>query len=500
MEELEVLIKKQEQVEKDINIYQEHIDALSSSITNLKDKKQDFRYTYTVLKEEYDKVKDSENDADKQKAQELRDKMTETSVEYKNISNNLDSNTKDLDYIKEVLNLTETKNNNLKEQIANHPETKVVETTQLEKELQQKLSKAKDQKKKIEEGLNKEIKSISDIDHSLIDIIKNNPSYERYVKLLSKENEHLDSLENSNLDDKYKDELIAETKNKINSLESRQLAFAIDELRKESLKQDIIIDTAYDHIKELARSKVYAYDEIDSMRNGKVDQNSKDDKNDTGNDSDKDQDKDKDQDQNQEKNDKDNNTEKDNANDSSNQNNNKDKDENKNKKIDDDTETKAGKPAKRSFFKNIFSKASEIINKIKDRLPKSKAKKEQEQKEAEEKARKEQEQKEAEERARKEQEQKEAEEKAKKEQEQKEAEEKARKEQEQKEAEEKAKKEQEQKKYKNRHYDEHDFDDNEIYKKRVDEYLNNFEKKVKNAHKEAVRYREEHDFDDQNLN
>ena len=468
MEELEVLIKKQEEVEKDINSYESQIKALSSSITNLKDQKHDFRYKYKVLKEEYDKVKDSTNDADKQKAQELRDKMAKTSVEYKNISNNLDSETKDLDNIKEVLDFEKTKNDNLKEQIANHPETKVVETTQLEKELQQKLDKAKDQKKKIEEGLNKEIKSISDIDYSLIDIIKNNPSYERYVKLLSKENAHLYILYNSVLDDEYKNELIAETKNKINSLESRQLAFAIDELRKESLKQDIIIDTACDHIEKLARSKVVAYDEIDSMRNGKVDQNSKDDKNDTGNDSDKD----KDQDQNQEKNDKDNNTEKDNANDSSNQNNNKDKDEdeNKNKKIDDDTETKAGKPAKRSFFKNIFSKASEIINKIKDRLPKSKAKKEQEQKEAEERAKKEQEQKEAEERARKEQEQKEAEEKAKK--------------------------EQEQKKHKNRHYDEHDFDDNEIYKKRVDEYLNNFEKKVKNAHKEAVRYREEHDFDD----
>ena len=496
MEELEVLIKKQEEVEKDINSYESQIKALSSSITNLKDQKQDFRYTYTVLKEEYDKVKDSTNDADKQKAQELRDKMAETSVEYKNISNNLDSETKELDYIKEVLDFTKTKNDNLKEQIVNHPETKVVETTQLEKELQQKLDKAKKQKNEIEEGLNKEIKSIKDIDHSLIAIIENNPSYERYVNLLLEENEHLDSLEKSDLDDKFKDKHIEETKNKINSLKSRQLAFVIDELRKESLKQDIIIDTAYDHIKELARSKAVAYDEIDSMRNGKVDQNSKDDKNDTGNDSDKD----KDQDQNQEKNDKDNNTEKDNANDSSNQNNNKDEDENKNKKIDDDTETKAGKPAKRSFFKKIFSKASEIINKIKDRLPKSKAKKEQEQKEAEEKAKKEQEQKEAEEKARKEQEQKEAEEKAKKEQEQKEAEEKARKEQEQKEAEEKAKKEQEQKKYKNRHYDEHDFDDNEIYKKRVDEYLNNFEKKVKNAHKEAVRYREEHEFDDQNLN
>ena len=453
MEELEVLIKKQEQVEKDINDFESQIKALSSSITNLKDQKRDFRYTYKELKEEYDKVKDSQNDADKQKAQELRDKMAKTSVEYKNISNNLDSETKDLDNIKEALDFEKTKNDNLKEQIANHPETKVVETTQLEKELQQKLDKAKDQKKKIEEGLNKEIKSISDIDHSLIDIIKNNPSYKHYNKLLLDANLKLNNFIVKNVEQKYIDEV----GDRINSLKGRQLAFAIDELRKESLKQDIIIDTAHDHIKELTKSKSNAYDEIDSMRNGKVDQNSKDDKNDTGNDSDKDKDKDKDQDQNQEKNDKDNNTEKDNANDSSNQNNNKDKDDDKNKKIDDDTETKAGKPAKRSFFKKIFSKASEIINKIKDRLPKSKAKKEQEQKEAEEKAKKEQEQKEAEEKARK---------------------------------------EQEQKKYKNRHYDEHDFDDNEIYKKRVDEYLNNFEKKVKNAHEEAVRYREEHDFDD----
>ena len=407
MEELEVLIKKQEEVEKDINSYESQIKALSSSITNLKDQKHDFRYKYKELKEEYDKVKDSQNDADKQKAQELRDKMAKTSVEYKNISNNLDSETKDLDNIKEVLDFEKTKNDNLKEQIANHPETKVVETTQLEKELQQKLDKAKDQKKKIEEGLNKEIKSISDIDYSLIDIIKNNPSYERYVKLLSKENAHLYILYNSVLDDEYKNELIAETKNKINSLESRQLAFAIDELRKESLKQDVIIDTAYDHIEELTKSKTKAYNEINSMRNGKYDQDTKTDENSKNDKDDKGNDSDKDKDQNQEKNDKDNNTEKDNANDSSNQNNNKDKDDDKNKKIDDDTETKAGKPAKRSFFKKIFSKASEIINKIKDRLPKSKAKKEQEQKEAEEKARKEQEQKEAEEKAKKEQEQKE---------------------------------------------------------------------------------------------
>ena len=457
MEELEVLIKKQEQVEKDINDFESQIKVLSSSITDLKDQKQDFRYTYTVLKEEYDKVKDSQNDADKQKAQELRDKMAKTSVEYKNISNNLDSETKDLDNIKKALDFEKTKNDNLKEQIANHPETKVVETTQLEKELQQKLDKAKEQKNKIEEGLNKEIKSIADIDSSLIDIIKDNPSYKRYVDLLSEENSKLDDFKNKGVEQKYIDEI----EDKINSLKGRQLTSAIDELRKESLKQDVIIDNAHDHIKELTISRRDAYKEIDSMRNGKYDQDTKTDENSKNDKDDKGNDSDKDKDQNQEKNNKDNNTEKDNANDSSNQNNNKDEDENKNKKIDDDTETKAGKPAKRSFFKKIFSKASEIINKIKDRLPKSKAKKEQEQKEAEEKARKEQEQKEAEE---------------------------------------KAKKEQEQKKYKNRHYYEHDFDDNEIYKKRVDEYLNNFEKKVKNAHKEAVRYREEHDFDDQNLN
>ena len=457
MEELEVLIKKQEQVEKDINFYQEQIDAYSSNISNLEDKKIDLKITYKELIEEYDKVKDSENDTDKQRAQELRAKMAKTAIEYKDIQNNLISNEKSIADLKISSDFEKIKNDNLKEQIANHPQTKVVETTQLEKELQQKLSKAKEQKNKIEEGLNKEIKSIGDIDHSLIDIIKNNPSYKHYNELLSKANLKLYNFKNKGVEQKYIDEI----EDKINSLKGRQLTCAIDELRKESLKQDVIIDNAYDHIKELTISRTDAYKEIDSMRNGKYDQDTKTDENSKNDKDDKGNDSDKDKDQNQEKNDKDNNTEKDNANDSSNQNNNKDKDEdenkNKNKKIDDDTETKAGKPAKRSFFKNIFSKASEIINKIKDRLPKSKAKKEQEQKEAEEKARKEQEQKEAEE---------------------------------------KAKKEQEQKKHKNRHYDEHDFDDNEIYKKRVDEYLNNFEKKVKNAHKEAVRYREEHDFDD----
>ena len=482
MEELEVLIKKQEQVEKDINSYQAHVDAHSSNIINLKDRKIDLQNTYKELKEEYDKVKDSKNDADKQKAQELRIKIAKTTIEFKNIKNNLISEHKSITDLKKLLDFEKIKNDNLKEQIANHPETKVVETTQLEKELHQKLSKAKEQKKKIEEGLNKEIKSINDIDPTLIAIVKNNPSYKHYDKLLSEANARLDEFKKNNV--KY--EYIVEIENRINSLKSRQLTFAIDELRKESLKQDVIIDNAYDHIKELTISRAEAYNEIDSMRNGKVDQNtnSKDDKDDKNNDSDKDKDNDTNKD-----NDKDNDNDDSN---SSNQNKNENKDENK--EIDDDAETKAGKPAKRSFFKKIFSKASEIINKIKDRLPKSKAKKEEE-----EKARKEQEQKEQEEKARKEQEQKEQKEKARKEQEQKEQEEKNKKEQEEKDRD-KDNTEQKEKKYNNRHYDENDFNDNEIYKKRVDEYLDNFEKKVKNAQEEAVRYHDEHDFDDQNLN
>lgn len=364
MEELEVLLKEQEQQKITIDNYKAMIAGYSTTIKELQDQLIDLKADYNDTFKEYDAIKNSTKATDKAEVAKLKAKMARIDTNRKNTSSNLQSNKLDRDTAKASLKAEEFKNKSLQKQIADHPEAKLVSAEEKEKRVKDMLQNTEYTKARLGKILEGEIKSIDDIpDDIKQDLFKDDPTLARYDKELTQLNTDLASLKNSNAEDR----LTKPIEQKIKTIENRKLSFAIDELKKTHLAADVAINSCYSHIKNLTREKAKAYDDIDDIHNGTYKQPENDEHSDNDNKSSK----------------------------------SKDDDE----KFKDDENAKTGLPIKPSFFNRFKNKLSEIINKVKEHLPKSKAKKEQEEKEAEEQRKQEEEQKQKEEQEQKEKEQ-----------------------------------------------------------------------------------------------
>lgn len=425
MEELEVLLKEQEQQKIAIDNYKSMIAGYSTTIEELQDQLIDLKADYNDTLKEYDAIKNSKKAVDQMQVDKLKAKMARLDTNRKNISSNLQSNKLDHDNAKASLKVEEFKNKSLQKQIADHPEAKLVSAEEKEKRVKDMLQNTEYNKARLGKILEGEIKSIDDIpDDIKQDFFKDNPTLARYDKELDQLNTNLVSLKSSNVEDRFKEDL----EQKIITIENRKLSFAIDELKKAHLAADVAINSCYSHIKNLTHEKSKAYDDIDAIHNGTYKQPENDEHSDNDNKGSQ----------------------------------SKDDDE----KFKDDENAKTGLPIKPSFFNRFKNKLSEIINKVKEHLPKSKAKKEQEEKEAEEQRKQEEEQKQKEE-------------------------------QEQKEKEEKEKEQNENKNQKtnNRHYEANDFRNNQNFKNDMDEFLKNFEARIR---KDLDDF--EKDYDDNSFN
>lgn len=354
MEELEVLLKEQEQQKITIGNYKAMIAGYSQTIKELHDKQIDLKSDYNDTLKEYDAIKNSTKAVDKAKVAKLKAKMAIIDTNRKNISLNLQSNKLNLDTAKTSLQLEESKNKSLQKQIADHPETKLVSAEEKEKIVNNTLQNARDTKAKIGKILEGEIKSMNDIPNDIKqDLFKDDSTLARYDKELTQLNADLTSLKNSNAEPR----LIKSTEQKIKTIENRKLSFAIDELKKTHLAADVAINSCHSHIKNLTHEKSKAYDDIDAIHNGTYKQPENDEHSDNDNKGSQSKD-----------------------------------DDEKFKDDENDEKAKTGLPIKPSFFNRFKNKLSEIINKVKEHLPKSKAKKEQEEKEAEEQRKQEEEQ------------------------------------------------------------------------------------------------------------
>lgn len=368
MEELEVLLKEQEQQKITIDNYKAMIAGYSTTIKELQDQLIDLKADYNDTLKEYDAIK---NSTDKAKVAKLKAKMARIDTNRKNISSNLQSNKLDRDTAKASLKAEEFKNKSLQKQIADHPEAKLVSAEEKEKRVKDMLQNTEYTKARLGKILEGEIKSMNDIpDDIKQDLFKDNPTLARYDKELDQLNTDLTSLKNSNAEPR----LIKSTEQKIKTIENRKLSFAIDELKKTHLAADVAINSCHSHIKNLTREKAKAYDDIDAIHNGTYKQPENDEHSDNDNKGSQSKD-----------------------------------DDEKFKDDENDEKAKTGLPIKPSFFNRFKNKLSEIINKVKEHLPKSKAKKEQEEKEAEEQRKQEEEQKQKEEQEQKEKEEKEKE-------------------------------------------------------------------------------------------
>lgn len=431
MEELEVLLKEQEQQKITIGNYKAMIAGYSQTIKELHDKQIDLKSDYNDTLKEYDAIKNSTKAVDKAKVAKLKAKMAIIDTNRKNISLNLQSNKLNLDTAKTSLQLEESKNKSLQKQIADHPETKLVSAEEKEKIVNNTLQNARDTKAKIGKILEGEIKSMNDIPNDIKqELFKDNSTLKRYDVELAKLNTDLDDLKKVNAEPRF----IKPIEQKIKTIENRKLSFAINELKKTHLAADVAINSCYSHIKNLTHEKSKAYNDIDAIHNGTYKQPENDEHSDNDNKSSKSKD-----------------------------------DDEKFKDDENDEKAKTGLPIKPSFFNRFKNKLSEIINKVKEYLPKSKAKKEQEEKEAEEQRKQEEEQKQKEEQEKKEKE-----------------------EQEQKEKEQNENKNQ---KTNNRHYEAKDFKNNQNFKNDMDEFLKNFEARTK---KDVNDF--EKDYDDNSFN
>ena len=433
MEELEVLLKEQEQQKITIDNYKAMIAGYSTTIKELQDKQIDLKADYNDVFKKYDTFKNSARLRDQAQVPGLKAEMAKIKADLKNISSNLQSNELDRDTAKASLQLEELKNKTLQKQIADHPETKLVSSEEKEKRVKDMLQNARDTKARLGKILEGEIKSMNDIpDDIKQELFKDNSTLARYDKELTQLNADLNFYKKSK--NKDKDRFIKSTEQKIKTIENRKLSFAIDELKKTHLAADVAINSCHSHIKNLTHEKSKAYDDIDAIHNGTYKQPENDEHSDNDNKGSQSKD-----------------------------------DDEKFKDDENDEKAKTGLPIKPSFFNRFKNKLSEIINKVKEHLPKSKAKKEQE-----------------------EQEEKEAEEQRKQEEEQKQKEE-----QEQKEKEEKEKEQNENKNQKtnNRHYEEKDFRHNQSFKDDMDEFLKNFEARTK---KDLDDF--EKDYDDNSFN
>lgn len=418
MEELEVLLKEQEQQQITIGNYKSMIAGYSTTIQELQDQLIDLKADYNDTLKEYDAIKNSKKAVDQMQVAKLKAKMARIDTNRKNTSSNLQSNKLDRDTAKASLKAEEFKNKSLQKQIADHPEAKLVSAEEKEKRVKDMLQNTEYTKARLGKILEGEIKSMNDIpDDIKQDFFKDNPTLKRYDKELNQLNADLNFYNNSiyNNSIKDRDRFITTVEQKIETIENRKLSFAIDELKKAHLAADVAINSCYSHIKNLTHEKSKAYNDIDAIHNGTYKQPENDEHSDNDNKSSKSKD-----------------------------------DDEKFKDDENDEKTKTGLPIKPSFFNRFKNKLSEIINKVKEHLPKSKAKKEQEEKEAEEQRKQEEEQKQKEE-------------------------------QEQKEKEEKEKEQNENKNQKtnNRHYEANDFRNNQNFKNDMDEFLKNFEARTR---------------------
>lgn len=371
MEELEVLLKEQEQQKITIRNYKAVILGYKRRIKELHDQQIDFKSEYSDVLKEYDAIKNSTNLVDQKKVTKLKVKMAELDTRRKDISLNIQSNKLNLDTAEKSFQLEQLKNKSLQKQIADHPETKLVSAEEKEKRVKDILQNTKYNKARLGKILEGEIKSMDDIPDDIKQgLLKDNPTLARYDKELDQLNTDLTSLKNSNAEDRF----IKPIEQKIKTIENRKLSFAINELEKTHLAADVVINNCYSHIKNLTREKAKAYDDIDDIHNGTYKQPENDEHSDNDNKSSKSKD-----------------------------------DDEKFKDDENDEKAKTGLPIKPSFFNRFKNKLSEIINKVKEHLPKSKAKKEQEEKEAEEQRKQEEEQKQKEEQEQKEKEEKEKE-------------------------------------------------------------------------------------------
>ena len=358
MEELEVLLKEQEQQKITIDNYKAMIAGYSTTIKELQDQLIDLKADYNDTLKEYDAIKNSTKATDKAEVAKLKAKMARIDTNRKNTSSNLQSNKLDRDTAKASLKAEEFKNKTLQKQIADHPEAKLVSAEEKEKRIKDMLQNTEYTKARLGKILEGEIKSIDDIpDDIKQDLFKDDSTLARYDKELTQLNADLTSLKNSNAEPR----LIKSTEQKIKTIENRKLSFAIDELKKTHLAADVAINSCYSHIKNLTHEKSKAYNDIDAIHNGTYKQPENDEHSDNDNKGSKSKD-----------------------------------DDEKFKDDENDEKTKTGLPIKPSFFNRFKNKLSEIINKVKEHLPKSKAKKEQEEKEAEEQRKQEEEQKEKE--------------------------------------------------------------------------------------------------------
>lgn len=369
MEELEVLLKEQEQQKITIDNYKAMIAGYSTTIKELQDQLIDLKADYNDTLKEYDAIK---NSTDKAKVAKLKAKMARIDTNRKNISSNLQSNKLDLNTAKTSLKVEEFKNKSLQKQIADHPEAKLVSAEEKEKRVKDMLQNTEYTKARLGKILEGEIKSMNDIpDDIKQDLFKDNPTLARYDKELDQLNTDLTSLKNSNAEDRFTKPI----EQKIKTIENRKLSFAINELEKAHLASDVAINSCYSHIKNLTLEKAKAYYDIDGIHNGTYKKPENDEHSDNDNKGSQSKD-----------------------------------DDEKFKDDEDNEKAKTGLPIKPSFFNRFKNKLSEIINKVKEHLPKSKAKKEQEEKEAEEQRKQEEEE---EQKQKEEQEQKEKEEKEK---------------------------------------------------------------------------------------
>lgn len=363
MEELEVLLKEQEQQQITIGNYKAMIAGYSKTIKELHDKQIDLKADYNDVFKKYDAFKNSARLRDQAQVPGLKEEMAKIKADLKNISSNLQSNELDRDTAKASLQLEELKNKSLQKQIADHPETKLVSAEEKEKRVKDMLQNARDTKARLGKILEGEIKSMNDIPDDIKQkLFEDDSTLARYDKELTQLNADLTSLKNSNAEPR----LIKSTEQKIKTIENRKLSFAINELEKTHLASDVVINSCYSHIKNLTLEKSKAYNDIDDIHNGTYKQPENDEHSDNDNKGSQ----------------------------------SKDDDE----KFKDDENAKTGLPIKPSFFNRFKNKLSEIINKVKEHLPKSKAKKEQEEKEAEEQRKQEEEQKQKEEQEEKEKE------------------------------------------------------------------------------------------------
>ena len=373
MEELEVLLKEQEQQQITIGNYKAMIAGYSKTIKELHDKQIDLKADYNDVFKKYDAFKNSARLRDQAQVPGLKEEMAKIKADLKNISSNLQSNELDRDTAKASLQLEESKNKSLQKQIADHPETKLVSAEEKEKRVKDMLQNARDTKARLGKILEGEIKSMNDIPDDIKQkLFEDDSTLARYDKELTQLNADLNFYKKSRIKDR--DRFIKPIEQKIKTIENRKLSFAINELEKTHLASDVVINSCYSHIKNLTLEKSKAYNDIDDIHNGTYKQPENDEHSDNDNKGSQSKD-----------------------------------DDEKFKDDENDEKAKTGLPIKPSFFNRFKNKLSEIINKVKEHLPKSKAKKEQEEKEAEEQRKQEEEQKQKEEQEQKEKEEKEKE-------------------------------------------------------------------------------------------